>query len=147
MPEIKRSIAAIVVLVARHPRAPKVRELTEDWDDESWAALCIQLANEKIGKSYMPERPLFILPDFEASQSDEKVSIHKSIRIFFKQRSLHANKSPIAVLSCFKKEGEVDKVLKRSFQIFLSIHGDQGKAFLMYLSDQENKVLEKLETE
>jgi hypothetical protein len=137
MDKKEKSKGAIVVVVARHTRSPKTRELTESWSDENWQILCEKLRKEKIGESHLPHEPLFILPDFEPMQSDTKEAIHKTIRMLFKVRNQHAAGSPIAVLSCFEHGSEIDKLLKRSFQIFLSVNGDQGNSFMIYTQELE----------
>lgn len=137
MAKIKTPRGAIVVVVAKHPRTTKVVELTSAWDDSSWQTLCTNINRELQAISFLPDEQLFIIPDFDQKEKRTKESVHRCIRMLFKERNQHAAGCAIAVLSSFEDGSVVDKMLKRSFEIFLSIHGDGGNAFMLYTHELE----------
>ena len=97
--------------------------------------------------SLLSNENLFLLPDFEAlhnfetlnsqveAKSEVEEKIHQSVRSLFKERKRHLPGCPIAFLSCFEKNGSVDTLLKRSFQILLSVNDDTGKALMLYTDE------------
>jgi hypothetical protein len=131
----KRKKGALVVVVARSQRTEKVRGLTSILDDDNWESLCVDIQREMLGRSFLPDEPLFVLPHFEDEQTSLRESVHKNVRMLFEERNKHNAKCSIVVLSSFEEGGVVDRNLKRSFQIFLTVHGDQGNAFMVYADD------------
>lgn len=138
MAKPKMPKGAIVVVVAKYPRTKKVNELTGQLDDAAWETLCNSINRELLAKSFMPERNFFVIPDFDTKKKNAKESVHRCIRLLFKERTQHAGGCVIVVLSSFDEGSEVDRLLKRSFEIFLSLHGDGGNAFMLYTHQLEN---------
>ncbi|MEY4064879.1 MAG: hypothetical protein RIR26_1087 [Pseudomonadota bacterium] len=124
--------APLLILVGRHPRCPKVRELTQRWNDADWKALCEELMNDRRLKSCLPDESLAILPDFEAFMAVGQREIFVAVKSIFAQRRRHAQGCILTILSCFEEHGAVDIALRRAFETFLSINAEHGKAILLF---------------
>lgn len=122
----------LIVLVGRHPRCPKVRELTQGWDDAEWKFLCEKLIRDRFLKSCLPEEGLVIMPDFEALDDLVPKVIHRTVKDIFTQRQRHSEGCILTILSCFQENGAVDVALRRAFETFLSVNGDCGRAILLF---------------
>jgi hypothetical protein len=132
--------SAILVVFARHPRSAKVQELTSQWSDSDWSALAEGLKRAPAVYSDLPNSRIFILPDLECLPDLDKVLVHRLVRQLFVERRRLSFSSPLVILSCFEKDGPADLLLKRSFSVFISLHQDEGKMLLLYVSDLESQV-------
>jgi hypothetical protein len=137
---------AIVVVVARNPRDGKTSELTDGLDAGQWAELCAKINNSAAPVGSFHSKEVFVLPDFELwldtqtkGKEEVKIQIHKNIKLLFERGVGSKGVRPMVVVSCFEKEGEIERMLRRSFEIFLTVHSAGSKALLVHTSDFGSK--------
>ena len=130
--ENNESSSALLILVARKTRSQGQLKLTSFWTPEQWQSLVVETSTSKMPIVLMPEKRLVLIPDFEAFEDLEFIHVHQVVRMIFQERKAHADGCAIVFLSSFSRDSQADVIIKRSFDILLTVHLIHGKALLVY---------------
>jgi hypothetical protein len=141
--EKNESSGALLVLVARKERSQAQIKLTSFWTPEQWDSLAEETTKSKMPIVLMPEKRIALIPDLEIYETLEFIEVHQVVRIIFKERKVHADGCAIVFFSSFTKDSQADFMIKRSFDILLTVHSMHGKSLLVY--DEANEYHPALE--
>ena len=129
------NVGALLVVVGRKQRHDKIKELLGDFADAEWVELCERLAQNGEVHSLLPSKRCVILPDFEAENAKDSLTIQNCVRRLFEEHSEHCQSAALIVLNCFPEGGEVHNELHRAFAVHLTLRRLQGKALILNISD------------
>lgn len=130
--------AALLVVVARHPRTEKVKQLTARWSDAEWRELCVGISAVGVSSSFLPERGLVLLPDLEMHGTIARSQVRSLVREVFEQHRRHSSGSAIVVLNPFSADGIADAYFQHFLNLFITLHEMEGRVLMLRCEDLES---------